>query len=213
MSELENRDNAPEVTEEEIARPKPDRIEELRAFIRQNYQVVCFEASGIDNEEPPRSPEHYSFAPSRIAPERRCASRSAIRWRPEEQDDETPEWMKAIPEPEDGFGTAFRNMLAAKGMTNVDCYHKANIDRKLYSKIVLQEKQKPRKITAISLILALSPTAEEMDKLLETLGYCLSKSNLFDLVISWCVNNELYNVDIINEYLDEMDLPLLGSCI
>lgn len=102
--------------------------------------------------------------------------------------------------------------MTERGMTAVDCYTRANIDRKLFSKIFSSEMYKPRKETAIALIMTLSPTEREMDELLKALGYCLSESNLFDLVIEYCVRNRIYDLFDVNDYLYEMDLPLLGSC-
>jgi len=102
--------------------------------------------------------------------------------------------------------------MLERDMTAVDCYTRANIDRKLFSKIFSQEKYKPRKETAIALIMTLSPTEKEMNDLLKSLGYCLSESTVFDLVIQYCVRNRIYDLFEINDYLYEMGLSPLGSC-
>ena len=102
--------------------------------------------------------------------------------------------------------------MIERDMTAVDCYTRANIDRKLFSKIFSSETYKPRKETAIALIMTLSPSESEADELLKSLGYCLSESNLFDLVIRYCVKNKIHDLFAVNDYLYEMDLPLLGSC-
>lgn len=113
---------------------------------------------------------------------------------------------------QESFAVQFRHAMEKKGLTSVECYTHANIDRKLFSKIMRIERYTPRKDTAIALILTLSPTQTEMDDLLETLGYCLSRSSRFDLVIRYCLAHLIFNVDEINGYLYGMGLPLLGSC-
>lgn len=118
----------------------------------------------------------------------------------------------SLPPLKPSFQKQFLLKMIERDMTAVDCYTRANIDRKLFSKIFSSETYKPRKETAIALIMTLSPTEREMDDLLKALGYCLSESNLFDLVIEYCVRNRIYDLFDVNDYLYEMDLPLLGSC-
>lgn len=111
----------------------------------------------------------------------------------------------------ESFSEALVRALREKDMTSADCYKKANLDRKLFSKIISQKEYQPKKKTAVALILTLSPSRADMDRFLEKLGYCLSKSNEFDLVIEWCVEHGLYDVDEVNVYLDALGLELLGS--
>jgi len=91
------------------------------------------------------------------------------------------------------------------------CYNAAAVDRKLYWNIFHRAGYKPKKRTAIALILTLRPTAELMNDLLRRLGYCLTHSDLFDVVIETCVSRGIYDVERINDLLYAAELPVLGS--
>ncbi len=112
---------------------------------------------------------------------------------------------------DDSFSTTLMNLIYSKSKTDVEIYKKANLDRRLFSKIRSNPDYNPSKRTAIALALALELDLEKTNELLGKAGYTLSPSSVFDVIIEYFIVNENYDIFEINSILFEYDQPLLGS--
>ena len=102
-------------------------------------------------------------------------------------------------------------LIDRRGLTDPEVYKKANIDRKLFSKIRNNIDYAPSKRTAVALAIALELSLDETKDLLMKAGYALSPSSTFDKIIEYCIEMGEYNVHTINIYLFDFDQPILGA--
>ncbi len=158
---------------------------------------------------PPQRPKESRKKEARAQDEEICGSAAAF----EEPRLSKLESIELDKDEEFVLDESFSEMLIRKidelGLTDPQCYKKANVDRRLFSKIRSNPLYRPSKQTALALGIALELSVDELSELIGKAGYALSPSLLGDVIVLTCLKEGIYNIITINEILFKHDMPIL----
>lgn len=101
------------------------------------------------------------------------------------------------------FAQVLIKYIDSKHMTDSECYKKAGVDRRLFSKIRNDKDYTPSKKTVFAFVLALQLNVQQAQELMESAGYAISYSYLRDVIVLYCLENNIYNLYDVNALLEE----------
>ena len=124
---------------------------------------------------------------------------------------EVDDWGTLLNNLDAGFSETLLKLIDRTGKKDSEIYKKANVDRKLFSKIRNNPEYKPSKTTALAFAFALELDIDETKDFIGRAGFALSYSSKFDVIVEYFLVNGNYNVFELNEVLSAFDQPLIGA--
>lgn len=124
------------------------------------------------------------------------------------------DFMKLLAQARSGgetFAEMLMRLIRDSGEKNSDVYKRANIDRRHFSKIANHVDYQPSKQTVLAFALALKLDFARTRELLAVAGFTLSNANLADVIVSFCIEYKIFDVDLANQILHKYNQPLLGG--
>ena len=174
-----------------------DLVAELKLFIKERYKLVSF----------------AEIFPAKRRAEGKGLSRAARGVRGKSFGEVSDLMTGFVKEKRDyeSFAFSLDRLREKQGLSPSELYKAAWIDKRLYSKIMSTGNYRPAKNTAISFGLALKLKGEEFGDFLRNAGFALSDSLIFDLVIRFCVEREIYDLRDVNALLLQADQKTLAK--
>ena len=128
-----------------------------------------------------------------------------------DEDTSTYDLADLLDETDAGFSETLLLLIDRTGKKDSEIYKKANVDRKLFSKIRNNKNYKPSKSTALAFAIALELDLDETKDFIGRAGFALTHSSKFDIIVEYFIKKRNFNIHEINLALFEFDQSLLGA--
>lgn len=174
-----------------------DKYDDVHDYVRRQWNENRIDDWSNLNYERERVNLRIEEMSNAVAPEADCLCTESL-------DD-------ILAKPGETFCDKLFHLIHEKNLDDVDVYKRANLDRKHFSKIRSNVDYKPTKKTALALAIALHLNLDETADLLSRAGLALSPSNKGDLIVSYFIEREKYDIWEINSYLFKFGQPALGA--
>lgn len=195
---------------EELAAEDYDLYEDAELSVEPELSDYSERSEGLIEEDKADLPDEAEYYPQKTYSSRSFSAPQA----PLPDNYEGKAVFSRIEDVFGGLGETFQEKLLKtideKGLTDAQVYTKANLDRRLFSKIRCNVNYKPSKSTALALAIALGLDLDETTDLLGRAGLALSPSSKADLIVKYCIMNRIYDILDVNALLYEYDQQLLG---
>lgn len=195
---------------EELAAEDYDLYEDAELSVEPELSDYSERSEGLIEEDNADLPDEVEYYPQKTYSSRSFSAPQA----PASDSFEGNAVFSSIEDVFGGLGETFQEKLLKtideKGLTDAQVYTKANLDRRLFSKIRCNVNYKPSKSTALALAIALGLDLDETTDLLGRAGLALSPSSKADLIVKYCIMNRIYDILDVNALLYEYDQQLLG---
>lgn len=189
----------------------------VKSYIDENYAARKLRAEGSRHRfhMPFLAPQKAAPAPKYADEAQECAPMKECAALPMEDCSAAPDMplslSKLLAQTDAGFSETLLRLIDRTGKKDSEIYRKANIDRKLFSKIRNNPAYQPSKATALAFAIALELDLEQTRDFIRRAGYALTDSSKFDIIVRYFIERGNYNIHEINETLFAFDQNLLSA--
>ena len=111
----------------------------------------------------------------------------------------------------DTYSEYLMYLIQERNMENAEVWKRAIVDKKIFSKIKNNVNYHPNKLTALCLCVGAKLNLDESKDLLARAGYALSPCDKTDIIFSYFIENEIYDMIELDIQLEEHGLPCIIS--
>ena len=184
-----------------------NEIKNVNDFLKQNTlsadNAAERESTVSCSSDTPKSTSTTATSPSGINDALLQKIEQGFRSVDEKEKTEMSRWLENALDCAADFSALVIELVEAKGYKNdyPRFYNKAEIDRRLFSKIIsLNQSYHPDIKTVYKIIIGLELNVEQANELLRAASYSFGGS-LYSLIIRYCVENGIFEHKKIDEYL------------